>query len=160
MLNEEGNKFTQFYFDFENGQYINDYENNLANDLPSIFHVQDTWENYEKARKFINIRYNQWKSPQSKKLPESWSRPRRAVAAYWCQGTDPPSLMNQAHVNRLLPPPQEDEDEDMALPELENTENSRSTCWDWHSGQRISESSSVIRRNSSKWYSQFRHWYS
>jgi len=71
MLNEEGNKFTQFYFDFENGQYINDYENNLANDLPSIFHVQDTWENYEKARKFINIRYNQWKSPQSKKLPES-----------------------------------------------------------------------------------------
>jgi len=64
MLNDDGNKFTHIYFDFKNGQYIYDYIKYLAEDLPSEFHVQDTWENYEKAKIFIDEGYERWKLSQ------------------------------------------------------------------------------------------------
>ncbi|RYE50459.1 MAG: hypothetical protein EOP48_19720 [Sphingobacteriales bacterium] len=59
-VNETGYQFTKSYFDFQNGQYLDDYENILASDLPTIFHVHDTWENFEKISSVIENRFNDW----------------------------------------------------------------------------------------------------
>jgi hypothetical protein len=61
MLNEEGNAFSQFYFDFEQGQFLADYDELLAGDLPSLYHVEDSQENYDKLKARINQRYEAWK---------------------------------------------------------------------------------------------------
>lgn len=61
MLTDVGNKFTASYFAFENGQYINDYIQALASDLPSEFHVEDSWANFDKISKIIDSRYLEWK---------------------------------------------------------------------------------------------------
>jgi len=56
-LNEEGLKFTKAYFDFENGKYMKDFYVVLASDLPSAYHVLDTWENFGKIAAAIDQRY-------------------------------------------------------------------------------------------------------
>jgi hypothetical protein len=72
MLNELGNKFSRYYFDFEKGKYIGDYINTVAKGLPTEFHVKDTWENYEIVKKFVNQRYNEWKNPKQTKWWQFW----------------------------------------------------------------------------------------
>ena len=56
--------FSKAYFDYKDGQYVNDYLQtfDLNNELPSIFHVTDTWENYDKLKNIITFRYNEWKN--------------------------------------------------------------------------------------------------
>lgn len=61
MLNEEGNAFSRYYFDFEKGRFLRDYEELLAAGLPSIYHVENSWENYERLRARIDERYAAWK---------------------------------------------------------------------------------------------------
>lgn len=61
MIAPEGNSFTENYFDFETGKYLNDYLEILAKGLPSLYHVDDTLENYLKIRKRIDERYLEWK---------------------------------------------------------------------------------------------------
>lgn len=68
-LTNEGNAFAQYYFDFDKGQYLKDYERVLALGLPSSYHVEDSWENYEKIKKIIDQRYNEWKRKK-----ENWYR--------------------------------------------------------------------------------------
>jgi hypothetical protein len=60
MLNEEGLAFTRAYFDFEKGKYLKDYEKLLAADLPSMYHVPDTWESYDTLKPQIDKRYAAW----------------------------------------------------------------------------------------------------
>lgn len=62
-LTGEGVQFTEFYFDFEKGQYLADYSKVLANNLPSLYHVADTWDNYDELSKVIDARYRKWKNP-------------------------------------------------------------------------------------------------
>lgn len=73
MLNEEGNAFAQYYFDFQNGMYLNDYDELLASNLPSLYHVEDSWENYEKIKQRIDQRYKDWKANRSRKWWQFWS---------------------------------------------------------------------------------------
>lgn len=47
-VNKMGYDFTKKYFDFETGKYLEDYEKTLAQDLPSLYYVEDTWENFDK----------------------------------------------------------------------------------------------------------------
>ncbi|MGV3589041.1 MAG: hypothetical protein ACO1OF_18700 [Adhaeribacter sp.] len=61
-LCELGNRFALPYFDFETGQYLNDYETTLAIGLPSLYYVPDTWENYLKLKQILNKRLSIWKS--------------------------------------------------------------------------------------------------
>lgn len=61
MLNDKGNAFSRYYFDFDKGRYLSDYEELLAIDLPSLYHVSETWENYDKLTARISERYTQWK---------------------------------------------------------------------------------------------------
>lgn len=64
MLNDEGNSFTQYYFDFSRGSYMKDYEILLAKGLPSFYHVEDTWENYDRLAGKINQQFERWKNPE------------------------------------------------------------------------------------------------
>jgi hypothetical protein len=62
-LNEEGLAFTNHYYSDDSGmkQYIQDYEQILSNDVESTYHVEDTWSNYEKVARVLDIRYKEWK---------------------------------------------------------------------------------------------------
>lgn len=62
ILTDEGNRFAADYFDFERGQFLDDYEKILIKDLPSMYHVKNTWENYEAIRVKIDERYAEWKA--------------------------------------------------------------------------------------------------
>lgn len=61
-LNDEGNAFTASYFDFETGKYLTDYEDKLGRDLPELYYVADTWENFDLLRPIIDQRYADWKA--------------------------------------------------------------------------------------------------
>lgn len=63
FLNKRGNNFTVFYY--ASGLYRQDYEEILGKDLPSIYHVDDTWPNYEKLKMRINMRYLEWSKLKS-----------------------------------------------------------------------------------------------
>jgi len=61
-LKEDATDFTSEYFDFEKGKYVTDYLATLDPDdkLPTIFHIQDTWENFDKLRPVLNERFQNW----------------------------------------------------------------------------------------------------
>lgn len=61
MLNDEGNAFTRAYFDCEVGPYWADDEATLATDLPSLYHVTDTWQNYDTLKPVVDRRYDAWR---------------------------------------------------------------------------------------------------
>jgi len=59
LFNREGNMFTYYYYG--GGLYHNDYHEILVKALPSIYHVTDSWENYEKMKTRIDMRFQDWK---------------------------------------------------------------------------------------------------
>jgi hypothetical protein len=61
-LNNEGNAFAAAYFDFENGEYLLDYERILASEVPTLYHVADTWENYDLLMPVLDRRLNDWRA--------------------------------------------------------------------------------------------------
>ncbi len=71
-LNEEGNQFAQFYFSFEKGEYITNYEKILGENLPSLYHVEDTWENYDRMKTVIDKKYSKWKKSKNKPRWKFW----------------------------------------------------------------------------------------
>lgn len=60
QFNDPGNRFTHFYY--ASGLYQKDYEELLTDNLPSFYHVKDTWDNYEKIKSRINDRFDNWHS--------------------------------------------------------------------------------------------------
>ena len=60
LLNQIGYNFTTDYFDFENGDYVNDYEETLCSTDPDIFRVKNTWENYHKIAERIDVKFDKW----------------------------------------------------------------------------------------------------
>lgn len=60
-LNEEGNAFTASYFDFQKGEFLNDYEALLGINLPDLYHVSDTWENFDRLKPLLDSRLNEWR---------------------------------------------------------------------------------------------------
>ncbi len=59
LFSEEGNAFSVYYY--QSGLYRKDYQDILATDLPSMYHVEDSWENYDKLAERIESRYQDWK---------------------------------------------------------------------------------------------------
>ena len=59
LFNREGNMFTYYYYG--GGLYRGDYDEILVKNLPSIYHVDDSWENYEKISNRIDMRFSDWK---------------------------------------------------------------------------------------------------
>lgn len=60
ILNAEGNRFSLEYYD--GGAYLDDYCDVLVGSLPTIYHVQDTWDNFDALRLRIDQRYLEFKS--------------------------------------------------------------------------------------------------
>lgn len=57
----QGNAFTEFYYAAQEGGYFDDYERVLQGDLPSTYHVENSWENYDKIAVVITDAYVKWK---------------------------------------------------------------------------------------------------
>ena len=69
-LSEEGNAFALYYY--ESDMYFSDYKSALAGEMPSIYHVEDNWENYAIIAPVISKRYARWKKIRSMKWWEFW----------------------------------------------------------------------------------------
>ncbi len=68
-LTEIGNEFTYEYY--EKGKYLDDYCDCLCEDLPSLYHVKDNWENFEIIKPILEKRFHKWeKSEKSPWLEE------------------------------------------------------------------------------------------
>lgn len=59
-LNEQGNAFARSYFDFKRGSYLKDYERTLGHNVPSLYHVADSWENFDLLKKMLDMRFSDW----------------------------------------------------------------------------------------------------
>ena len=59
MLNRGGEAFARAYFSFS-GDFIEDYGNTLSDDLPSVFHVPNTWASYDRIAPVFQDRYRQF----------------------------------------------------------------------------------------------------
>jgi hypothetical protein len=60
LLTAEGKAFTKSYY--ETNGYANDYDRVLGGDLPTLYHVQDTWENFDKLAPVLDERLAAWKA--------------------------------------------------------------------------------------------------
>ena len=58
-LNNEGNAFAKEYYEEE--VYFDDFDEVLGNNLPTLYHVEDTWENYELIKEKLDVRFSEWK---------------------------------------------------------------------------------------------------
>jgi hypothetical protein len=65
-LSEEGNAFVRDYFDFEHGQYLADYDATVGAGLAEIYYVSDTWENFDRMKRVLDRRYQEWKLKPSR----------------------------------------------------------------------------------------------
>ena len=63
-LNQEGNAFVQAYFDFDKGNYLKDYDAILGRNLASLYHVSDTWQNFDLLKPLLDRRFVEWKAKQ------------------------------------------------------------------------------------------------
>ena len=70
-LNEEGNAFAQYYFDFDKGQYIQDYMKVFALKADNNYVVENSWKNYDMIKEVVDQRYLNWKK---EKTGNFWSR--------------------------------------------------------------------------------------
>lgn len=59
MVNEEGHQFTMYYFDFSSGEYRYHYLEAFDCE-PTVYHVEDTWENYDHIKDWIDNEYEYW----------------------------------------------------------------------------------------------------
>ena len=59
-LTDEGNKFTEAYYAVKSGGYLNDYSIVLGSDLPTLYHIEDTWASFDKLKPILDERYSQW----------------------------------------------------------------------------------------------------
>jgi len=66
--NEEGKSFTTHYY--KSDLYLNDYDRILCTNVETLYHVQDTWDNYHKLAPLISAAYVKWKRP--KKFWQFW----------------------------------------------------------------------------------------
>ncbi len=68
-LNEEGLAFAASYYSGPDGngygQYLEDYEQLVAAELPTLYHVEDSWSNYDRLEPLIDSRYADWKAKNS-----------------------------------------------------------------------------------------------
>lgn len=61
LLNKIGYNFAIEYFDFETGDFVNDYIKTFNCKDPKFFTVENTWNNYDKLAKVLDKRFLKWK---------------------------------------------------------------------------------------------------
>lgn len=60
LLTQEAGSFAGAYYP---SRYIKDYKRTLAAALPTEYHVEDTWANFEKIEPVISEAFQKWKHP-------------------------------------------------------------------------------------------------
>lgn len=60
LLSAEGKAFTKSYY--ETNGFANDYDQVLGGDLPSLYHVANTWENFDKLAPVLDERLAAWRA--------------------------------------------------------------------------------------------------
>jgi hypothetical protein len=65
-LNKEGNAFAQAYYERDGpGGYVSDYAELFVADLPSLYHVEDAWANYDRLAAVLDQRFAEWRRARS-----------------------------------------------------------------------------------------------
>lgn len=59
-LNDEGNAFAAAYY-APLVLYVADYEELLSAGLPSMYHVEDSWKNFDVFKPRLDQRFDEWK---------------------------------------------------------------------------------------------------
>ena len=59
LFNKTGNMFTYYYYG--GGIYRSDDDDELVKKIPSIYHVKDTWGNYQHKKNKIDLKFKDWK---------------------------------------------------------------------------------------------------
>lgn len=60
LLSEEARSFTLDYY--QSNEYVNDYDRVLGSDLQTLYHVDDSWENYDRMAPVLDERLQAWRS--------------------------------------------------------------------------------------------------
>lgn len=60
LLSPEGKAFTHAYY--ETNGYANDYDRVLGGELPTLYHVADTWDNFDKLAPVLDERLAAWRA--------------------------------------------------------------------------------------------------
>jgi len=60
-VTDEGRRFCDDYFDFDAGNFLDDYIDTLSSLLPSMYHVPDSWASYDRIAPRFAERFRQWK---------------------------------------------------------------------------------------------------
>jgi hypothetical protein len=63
-LSEEGNEFARAYYEMRAGGYVDDYTAAVGEGYPTLYHVPDTWDTYEKLSPVLGRRFKGWKNPR------------------------------------------------------------------------------------------------
>ncbi|MES2734477.1 MAG: hypothetical protein V4714_22205 [Bacteroidota bacterium] len=58
LFSDEGNAFTTYYY--QGGIYLKDYNDVLVKELPSVYHVTDSWENFDLLSSRLTQRLKEW----------------------------------------------------------------------------------------------------
>jgi hypothetical protein len=59
-LNKEGNEFAAAYYDLEKGSFLADYESACGQEVPTLYHVPDTWQTYDRLKPILDQRFRMW----------------------------------------------------------------------------------------------------
>lgn len=80
-MSAEGNRFAQAYY--ASDHYLRDCNELLATNLPTLYHVDNTWENYDVIAARIDERYRDWRatSGRSRRVDHSVMRRLRRLRA-------------------------------------------------------------------------------
>ena len=67
-LNQEGLDFTNFYYNAEEDDEFNYFHDllKISQEYETNYHLEDTWENYDKLRPYIDKAYKHWKKQNKK----------------------------------------------------------------------------------------------
>ncbi len=68
-LSEEGNAFAGQYY---NQAYLEDYEKLLSAGLPTLYHVEDTWKNFDKIDPVITRAWIKWQKRSNRRWWKLW----------------------------------------------------------------------------------------
>jgi hypothetical protein len=76
-FSEEGKAFARVYYDMSRGQFLYDYEHALGAELPTLYHVPDTWETYDALAPVLDERLRNWRARRGGWLSwlRRWRRP-------------------------------------------------------------------------------------
>ncbi len=66
MFNEEGNLFSEDYYLV--GDYVDDYIATLCKEYPTMYHVNDLWNNYETMKAKLTERFLSWKEAANRSV--------------------------------------------------------------------------------------------